>query len=191
MKRLSLTRYRHQAAILLKEIRYGNPEALQRIQQLDLFSSSDLSDLPHLVKLKHCLNVMALEQGFRQWADFTSDFETSVMDELAARYSAGYLNHWYASYDEAKRLLEESRESPQRYLLPYKKGRQSQYYICEAAYIRSFGLDPDAREWEAIGYDLVQPRDRKARLSLLDSWVEGQFSKPITQPANRRREVRS
>ncbi|TBW57605.1 hypothetical protein EZI54_06060 [Marinobacter halodurans] len=162
MKRLSLTRYRHQASILLKGIRNGNPEAMRRIRQLAFFSSRNALDLQHQAKLKHCLNVIALEQGFELWAVFKSDFEVCVMGEIASRYVGGYLNHWYARYADARHHL----NLHQGYLLPYKKGPQQQYYVCEHAYIASFGFDPKAKEWGMIGYDLVQPVDRKARLAL-------------------------
>ncbi len=171
MKRISLTRYRHQAAILLKEIRKGDPAVLQRLQTLDIFSSTHHSDFVDQARLKHCLNLIAMEQGFEHWASLKADYEARAMEQIASHYAGGYLNHWYAGYAEARSHL----ESEQGYLLPYRKsGRtdKQQYYVCNNTYIRQFGFDPDAREWQQIGYDMVQPLDRKARLILIDAWIE-------------------
>ncbi|OZG71592.1 hypothetical protein BTA51_20135 [Hahella sp. CCB-MM4] len=207
MKRLSLTRYRHQAAILLKEIRHGDPQALKRVEQLNSssfhLSSQDSSnrasrlsssDASHLssnwqaqIQLKHCLNIIAIEQGFEQWATFKSAYEASVMEDIAAHYVGGYLNHWYANYDDAKNHL----NLHHGYLLPYKKGSMRQYYVCEDAYIQLFGFDPQAPEWKQIGYDLVRPLDKKSWLALLDQWVEGQMSRPTQVPVSGAGEVQS
>ena len=174
MKRISLSRYRNQAAILLKEIRQGHPAAHKRTRQLDSFSSVTPIELQDQARLKHCLNVIAREQGFDHWATLKSDYEASAMAELASHYAKGYLNHWYATYAEARHHLDTHRG----YLLPYGKNllsyakKELQYYVCNSAYIETFGFDPEAREWTLIGYDMVQPADPKARLILIDAWME-------------------
>jgi hypothetical protein len=44
------------------------------------------------------------------------------------------------------------------YLLPYK----NQFFICDAEYISTLGLNPDDPDWELIGWNWVQPKDQSA-----------------------------
>ena len=64
------------------------------------------------------------------------------------------LNRWFASYDEAAA----SRKKFGGYLLPFRR----QFVVVESAAIRALGLDPDDPDWDAIGWDLVNPADQLA-----------------------------
>jgi hypothetical protein len=65
-----------------------------------------------------------------------------------------FLNRWFASYEEARKSL----ENESGFLLPYK----GQFFVCEAGLIRALGLDSDDPDWERIGWDCVQPLDMQA-----------------------------
>jgi hypothetical protein len=64
------------------------------------------------------------------------------------------LNRWFRSYAEARTSL----EAEGGYLLPYKH----QFFVTLSEGIRDLGLDPDDPDWERIGWDWVQPKDREA-----------------------------
>ena len=65
-----------------------------------------------------------------------------------------FLNRWFKSYEEARRLL----EGEGGYLLPYKH----QFFICEAAAVEAMGLDPCDPDWDKIGRDGARPADEQA-----------------------------
>lgn len=71
-----------------------------------------------------------------------------------------FLNHWCATYDEARVL----REEQGGYLLPFKH----QFFVTGPAAIEELGLDPQDPNWERIGWDWVQPRDAGAWEMLRD-----------------------
>ena len=64
------------------------------------------------------------------------------------------LNRWFTSYTEARTSLDEEGG----YLLPFKH----QFFVTLSEGIRDLGLDPDDPDWELIGWDWVQPKDREA-----------------------------
>ena len=64
------------------------------------------------------------------------------------------LNRWFTSYTEARASL----EAEGGYLLPYKH----QFFVTLSEGIRDLGLDPNDADWERIGWDWVQPKDREA-----------------------------
>ena len=59
----------------------------------------------------------------------------------------GFLNHWFADYDEARAALQLSES---RYLLPY----QCQYLVVEGAYLHALGFE-DLSLWQCCQRDLV------------------------------------
>ena len=71
-----------------------------------------------------------------------------------------YLNRWFANYDDARR----TREVHGGYLFPY----QQHFFVTDAPAVRELGLDPEDPDWERIGWDWVQPRDREAWERLRD-----------------------
>jgi hypothetical protein len=54
------------------------------------------------------------------------------------------------------------RKSGGGYLLAYR----NQYFVVDRYYIESLGLDPNDRDWEALGFDWVHPRNVAARTRL-------------------------
>lgn len=95
--------------------------------------------------LKIHLAVIAMENGFKSWADLKSQINFIV---------GGFLNNWFANYQEAKIHQQLNRG----FLLPYK----NQFFICEAGYIERIGFDPNDPDWKLIGWDWVEPADKVA-----------------------------
>lgn len=81
------------------------------------------------------------------------DSQTEAPVMYAPRMDA-VLNRWFTSYVEARASL----EAEGGYLLPYKH----QFFVTLSEGIRDLGLDPDDPDWERIGWDWVQPKDREA-----------------------------
>lgn len=64
------------------------------------------------------------------------------------------LNRWFTTYEEARASL----EAEGGYLLPYRR----QFFVTEGEGIRELGIDPNDADWERIGWDWVQPKNREA-----------------------------
>jgi len=117
---------------------------------------------------KHCLAVVGREAGFSGWehAKRVLEGDAAEADFGKLLYGAGrsaFLNHWLASYDEARAVHADLLAAGERrYLLAYQK----QFFISEADYIESLGLDPNDPDWTAIGWDWVKPRSMAARARL-------------------------
>lgn len=83
-----------------------------------------------------------------------SDFGTL----LYPKRCCGYLNLWYSRYDDAAI----GRRASGGYLLAYRR----QFMVVHASFIETLGLDPDASEWQRLGFDWVRPLDVRARTRL-------------------------
>lgn len=142
-----LEEYKIQASILLKQLKSKDlsiaEKAIARIRVLPIFALG----LNGSIKRKHALNVIAIENGFNNWAELKTHFEKPKTDF----YLNGFLNKWFSTYEEAKF----HQESYGGFLLPYKH----QFFICEKEYIQALGLDPNHPDFELIGFDLVKPKD--------------------------------
>jgi hypothetical protein len=75
----------------------------------------------------------------------------------------GFLNKWFANYQEAK--IEQQKHGG--FLFPYK----NQFFICEAGYIERQGLNPHDPDWQAIGWDWINPLDKMAWQRLYRKWI--------------------
>ncbi|MET3106621.1 hypothetical protein AAKU67_001331 [Oxalobacteraceae bacterium GrIS 2.11] len=149
-----------QASLLLKALR---PEvtaavwhrALNRFLKLPEFSDCNKAEFPaSIIKRKHALQVIALEQGFASWADLKCQLPF---------IRGGFLNQWFANYAVAKDYQREHGG----FILPFKK----QCSLCTAEYIANLGFDPNDTDWQLIGYDWVHPADAMARQRLHVKWI--------------------
>lgn len=139
---------KQRARILHKQAKAGDANALQRI-----------GSIAEPLQRRHALAAVARECGFASWPHAvavltgasTEDFGTLLYPDR----SDMYWNVWSASYDEARKI----REQHGGYLLAYKK----HFFIADAHFVAHIGLDPADADWEKIGRDWVQPRDRDAR----------------------------
>ena len=96
---------------------------------------------------KHALAAVAAEAGFESWpalkgsyaAPAPVHFDTTQLFQPATR---GFLNRWFARYEQARSVLE---VDPGCFLFPYR----SQYFICEANFLESLGVNPRDPDWAA------------------------------------------
>ena len=138
------------ARLVKKRIANGDAQTLARLPVGE-------EDVRH----KHCLALVARELGFVSHAHaarvLRGDPGEPDFGTLLHTYG-GFLNAWFATYEEARA----SRAVSGGYLIGYKR----QFIVVERGYIEALGLDPDDADWEAIGFDMVAPRDTEARQRL-------------------------
>ena len=151
----------------MAEFRAGSRAAAERLRKVPAFSASSVDDLlrdVERVQLKHAQWAVALEEGQRDWKTLkdAADFF------WYPRHSA-HLNAWYARYDDARACLDQNGG----YLLTH----HGKYFVCEAGYVRSLGLDPDDPRWTAVGYDVARPLDKRACAELV-KLAEAEAKKP-------------
>jgi hypothetical protein len=160
----SLSGCRAEARRLFKHLRGADPAraraAAERFVRLPPFRAAGaegvLAERAGL-RLKHALAVVAAELGFPTWNELVRTFEAPAGPDVALFHTPRHstlLNRWFTNHAEARASLA-AREG---YLLPF--GRQC--FVTEAEGIRELGLDPADPDWDAVGFDLVQPRDRAA-----------------------------
>lgn len=147
-----------QATILLKSLHSSDlgktKSAAKRFKILPEFTDQPLESMMHApIKRKHALTVIAIENGFSSW---------SCLKMQKPFVIGGFLNKWFADYEEAKLSLQ--REGG--FLLPY----QNQFFICDANYIQQLGFDPNDLDWKLICYDWVKPNDNAAAQRLHREW---------------------
>jgi hypothetical protein len=107
------------------------------------------------VQRKHALAAVATELGYASWNELVRVFEArAVRPSFHTARMESLVNRWFVSLAEARAV----RAADGGYLLPF--GRQ--FVVTEAEGVRALGLDPDDPDWERVGYDLVDPRDRAA-----------------------------
>jgi len=133
---------------VLPELRRATPEALTAFAER--------------IQRKHCLAAVACELGFNGW-DHASRVLGGDLDEpdfgalLYPKRVGTFLNDWFATYEEARAAHVGG------YLLAHKRHA----FIAGRDYIATtLALDPDDRDWAAIGFDWIRPRDPDARRRL-------------------------
>ncbi len=158
-KSFSVAECKIQASILLKSL-YSNDfaisqKAAKRFQRLTEFKNLNSDEIIHAdIKRKHALAVIAAEKGFNSWADLKCQLPF---------IRGGFLNHWFANYDEAKSY----QQTKSGFLLPFKK----QFFICDTDYIDNLGLDSKDHDWKLIGFDWVKPNNKIAWQRLYKKWM--------------------
>jgi hypothetical protein len=165
---INLQEYKIQASILLKSLRAGDIERsqaaavrFQRLPEFKSFSADEIHSRRAGIKLKHALNLIAVENNRASWPDLkriVSKREAiqsnRAYTNLYPAHCEGFYNEWYANHDDAhKHLL-----ATGGYLLPYK----NHFFICRNDYITALGLDPDDPDWKLIGWDWAKPSDLQA-----------------------------
>ena len=156
---------------------------LQKLPQWEKHLPTQLFAELKKVQLKHCLYLIAIENGYHNWTDFlekmraAQTIEDATEDREVSWYRYGMneasLNHWYADYASAKKHLDGLQNN---FLLPYK----NHFFICNAVHIKELGLNPADKDWSLIGRDCARPNDldaferlkaklKLARLNLLNT----------------------
>jgi hypothetical protein len=158
---------RIRASLLLKDLRCDDARraerAAERFRALAYFSSHEPDVIVarrDSIQLKHALAVIAAELGYATWNDCKRRLDTPShrridTERFFAAHGCGFLNRWFARYDEACASL----EAHGGYLFPYRH----QFFICEWGFLDALGIDPADPDWERIGCDWVRPRDEAAR----------------------------
>jgi hypothetical protein len=154
------------AEILHHRVKARDSRALVRLKampELRRAAEPELRALAGVIRRRHCLAVVATEAGFPSWTaarnaitgvDAGADFGTL----LCPSRCGGFLNLWYARYEDAAM----SRRGTHGYLIAYRR----QFLVVGREYISTLGLDPDDRDWGRLGYDWVRPADVGARSRL-------------------------
>ena len=145
------------ADLLHKKFKRGDSRARQR-----------LASTGEPIQRRHCLDAVARQFGFDDFRHARRVIDADGPSEDFGRllYRArnhGSLNHWYASYDEAR----SHQRASGGYLLPYRK----QFMVVSAAFVRDLGLDPQAEAWTRMNFDWVRPADPDARRQLYANLV--------------------
>jgi len=158
-KSFSVKECKIQASILLKTLYSDDFErsrqAAKRFQRLSEFKKFSLDEIIKTdIKRKTALAIVAIEKGFNSWAELKCQLPF---------VHGGFLNHWFADYQQAKAHL----KSCGGFLLPYKK----QFFVCEAEYINNLGFSLDDPDWQLIGYDWVNPDNQAAWIRLYRKWL--------------------
>jgi hypothetical protein len=159
-KSFSVAECKVQASHLLKSLHSDDVKSAQkaakRFQIVPDFKTFSVEEIIQTdMKRKHALTVIALEKGFKSWADLKTQLPF---------IRGGFLNHWFATYEEAKIFQNKNGG----FLLPYR----GQFFICDGNYIRNLGFNPQDEDWDRIGYDWARPRNRDAWQQLSKKWME-------------------
>ena len=155
----SLSECKTKASMLLKDLCRGDLEisqsAAKRFLRLPEFKNFTIDEIINSsVKRKHALTVIAMEKGFSSWSELK--YQLPLI-------RGGFLNLWFASYDEAKTYQQENGG----YLFPFKR----QFFIVDADYVRNLGLDPTDSDWCLIQFDWIKPQDDAAWQRLYRKWM--------------------
>ena len=157
LKPIRLSELKTQAAFLLKDLQ-SNPakatEAALRFTKIHPFHNTPTQVIQSsgLVKLKHAYAVLAIENGFPDWAQLK---DAIIENDCLYRYSCvAYVHSWFKDYSEAKHYFELNGG----YLISFWKD----YAVCGPEYISCIGLGSYEALWEKIGYNWVQPKDIEA-----------------------------
>lgn len=158
---LPQSEYRIRAKRLLKQLKRTEHQQLVeqaaarflRLESLSGMTVAQIVEHRESVKLKHALAVIALEAGYDSWKNLKSSAEAADREMYDPKMDV-FLNRWFANYDDARASLEEQGG----FLFPYK----NQFFVCEAGAVKTLGLNPEEPDWELIGHDWAEPRDREA-----------------------------
>ena len=148
---------------LHKQVQKGVPVDLARMRALPGMTSSTDQEVIGQVKRRLCLNVVAMEVGFRTWALLAHVLEDGGVGGdygtiLCPKRMMAHQNIWLADYEEARAIHRDHGG----YLLGYRH----QFFIADGDYLQDLGLDPEREEWERMDRNWVEPGDLNARARL-------------------------
>lgn len=155
---------------LLKAVREGDPDAAKRLRRSPALRSEQPPPSADEVQHKHCLSVIATEHGFDHWRHAQAVLGGDLCPDgygklLGTPHMGGFLNEWFASYDEALAHLRQRGG----YLLPYAK----QFVIVTGDYVRDvLRLDPDDPRWAALEHNWLHSAGASHRRALYAKVLE-------------------
>lgn len=159
-----LREVRIRASLLMKAARAGDADALER-----------LGAVP---KHRTALNAIAMQMAGQSYLELraktvTEKFEghQAIADpsRLFEKHVAQFMNHWFASYEEALAHLKKEGG----FLFPFR----SQFVIVGHDLLRLVGLDPDDPDWASISWDWVNPTSTAGFENLNAMLVKAGFEK--------------
>lgn len=178
-----VTELKTRARLLLNALHAATPASLERATRISKQQAWPLPAIPDAWTLRHALNIVASEAGFKHWEHARSIFsgEAQASEDMGTfwydQQAHGFTNHWFASYAEAKAQLQLHAD---HYLLPYKK----QFFVAELPCITQLGLADSAGLWQAISHDLVAGYGSPAWLALCELRLNATRAKPDENTAN-------
>jgi len=154
------------AEILHKKIKEGNKDALERLRRLAPYRAKkgeELLRMAQQIKRRDCLTLVAMECGFSSWPKAKSALSgvgvaTEFGSLLCPERCAAHINQWFTRYEEAA----QARAANHGYLLAHRR----EFVVALRPYIIALGLDPEDKDWAAMGYDWAHPRSVAARTRL-------------------------
>ncbi|MGA9658459.1 MAG: hypothetical protein WBQ60_05120 [Asticcacaulis sp.] len=147
------------AAKLLKALR--SDEEWAHATALERFSRLITQAQPAQVQLKHALAVVALESGYPSWVALKQAVDDTMRGALdfseffASPCLKDSINHWFATYDEAKA----HQLAHGGILLPYRH----QFFVTSEAILPRLGYEADDPDWHDIGHDFARPASLDAQ----------------------------
>jgi hypothetical protein len=158
----SLEECKREASLLLKDLKFGQPSvsegAAERFRRIAPFREQTVDEIladREAIQRKHALAVIAREHAYVAWKNLKD-----AADVLwCPPGSSAFWHNWCKTHEEARTYL----DANDGYLL----AAHGRCFIAERGYIESLGLDPDDPRWEAIGFDVYQPKDAIAHDGLI------------------------
>ena len=158
----SLEDCKRDASLLLKDLNSSQPSvatgAAERFRRIAPFREQTVDQIlatRDTIQRKHALAVIAREHGYAAWKNLKD-----AADVLwCPPGSSAFWHNWCKTHEEARAYL----ETNGGYLL----AAHGKCFIAERGYIEHLGLDPDDPRWEAIGFDVKEPKDVAARDGLV------------------------
>ncbi len=158
-----LTFLKSRARRLHKHVEKGSALDVARMRALPGMASLTDQEVVGQVKRRLCLNVIAMELGFRTWAALAHVMEGDEVGGdfgtiLCPQRMMAHQNIWLADYQEARAIHADHGG----YLLGYRR----QFFIADGDYLQDLGLDPEREEWARMERNWIEPSDLNARARL-------------------------
>jgi hypothetical protein len=153
----SIEECKRDASLLLKDLKSERvdvaKEAAERFRRIAPFreqTAGEVLDNRDGIQRKHALAVIAREHGYVAWKNLKD-----AADVLwCPPGSSAFWHNWCKTHEEARKYL----QANGGYLLT----AHGKWFIAERGYIEHLGLNPDDPRWEAIGFDVYEPKDTAA-----------------------------
>jgi hypothetical protein len=140
---------------LYEGIEVRDAHCLERIHaQVPRLANADFCE----INVEHAQMTVAREAGFKTWQIATDVLEARLVpgddfgDFWYSTATDVMLSHWCRNYQEALSVHEQEGG----FLIPYRR----HFAVVEKAYIEILGMDADDPDWQTVGHDVAQPRDK-------------------------------
>jgi len=164
---------------LFEGIEARNAQCLERIHaQVPRLAKASSRE----INIEHARTTLAREVGFKTWQMATEVLEGRSVpgddfgDFWYSTATDVMLSHWCRNYQEARAVQEEEGG----FLIPYRR----HFAVVEKAYIEILGMDADDPDWQVVGHDVAQPRDKMGYRRLVSRRLER------IQPDNKKAKAR-